>query len=211
MRLEWRQVDLKISHCNSISPDTSIVASRDRMHEETSASTSGKPYACHICDFRTTHKNTLTRHLRVHSGEKPYACNKCDFRATQKGHLTRHMRTHSGERPFPCDRCPFRASQKSHLVRHYRSHTGEKPFACDKCDFRTNNQSNLIRHKKRHVDEAAEALLLLQGEEEDAEVSQRAEAPRGAPPSPASAAAPPEDVHRSSGASSADEAEGLRR
>jgi len=40
---------------------------------------------------------------------------------------------------------------------------------------------------------------------------ERAEAPgpHGGAPSPPSAAAPPEDVHRSPGASSADEAEGL--
>lgn len=44
-----------------------------------------KPFACNLCDFRTTHKNTLTRHARVHSGEKPYACDHCSFRATQKG------------------------------------------------------------------------------------------------------------------------------
>jgi uncharacterized Zn-finger protein len=37
--------------------------------------------------------------LRVHSGEKPYKCHVCDEAFTQSSTLTKHLRVHSGEKP----------------------------------------------------------------------------------------------------------------
>eukprot|EP00035_Acanthoeca_spectabilis_P007409 m.136392 g.136392 ORF g.136392 m.136392 type:complete len:182 (+) comp13942_c0_seq1:556-1101(+) len=141
------------SLCRFVTHDQSLLVAHGRTHK--------KVHACTICDFKTPHKTTMSRHILAHTGAKPFACQQCDYRAAQKGHLTRHERTHTNARPFHCTVCPFRANQKGHLVRHFRSHTGEKPFACDQCGFRSNHQSNLVRHSRLHTSTAAKALLLL--------------------------------------------------
>ena len=115
--------------------------------------TGEKPFQCHLCEYRCTTKSDLSKHVRVHTGEKPFQCGTCDFRACTKSDLTRHMLVHTGEKPFQCKFCEFRANQKSNLTRHLRSHTGEKPFHCPTCNFGANQKSDLTRHLRVHTGE----------------------------------------------------------
>ena len=46
---------------------------------------------CSICDFMTSRKDKLKRHIQVaHEGIR-YKCDGCDYQATRKEHLTRHF------------------------------------------------------------------------------------------------------------------------
>ena len=55
----------------------------------------GKPYCCNLCDYSTTVKENLARHLSLHVKAKEiYKCHLCAFSTTQKIMLSKHFRTH---------------------------------------------------------------------------------------------------------------------
>jgi DNA-directed RNA polymerase subunit RPC12/RpoP len=107
-------------------------------------------HACDVCEYRTAHESSLTKHQRTHTGEKPYACTHCSYRTGTKGSLTRHQRTHTGEQPYACTHCSYRATTKGNLTVHQRTHTGEKPYACTHCSYRATQKSSLTSHHRRH-------------------------------------------------------------
>ena len=49
---------------------------------------------CKFCKKAFSDSSTLTKHLRIHSGEKPYQCKLCKLKFSQSGNLNRHMRIH---------------------------------------------------------------------------------------------------------------------
>jgi len=50
-----------------------------------------RPYKCPHCNYHAAQKQTLSSHMRIHTGERPFACPHCSYRSTQKHHLTRHL------------------------------------------------------------------------------------------------------------------------
>ena len=59
-------------------------------------------------------------------GEKSNKCNQCEYASTLKSHLRRHLKTHSGEKSNKCNQCDFASSQSGNLKTHLRTHSGEK-------------------------------------------------------------------------------------
>ena len=52
-----------------------------------------KPFACHLCSYRSAWKANLQKHLRTHSGEKPFGCSLCDYRSSNQSNVRSHVIT----------------------------------------------------------------------------------------------------------------------
>ena len=49
-----------------------------------------------------------------------YTCEKCEFTSTSKWELTRHILRIHKEMKYPCDYCDYKASQSHRLPDHMR-------------------------------------------------------------------------------------------
>ena len=114
---------------------------------------------CPICNKMVS---KLSRHVMIHSGMKPYACHLCNFRSNQSSNLSLHVqRKHtsgSGKK-----QCPICNKMVSLLDKHIMTHSGEKPYTCNFCDYRTTQSSNLnfhVRQKHTHGGESRETVCL---------------------------------------------------
>ena len=115
----------------------------------------GKKYdtGCNKCDFVPLHRQSLSEHIRTHTGERPYPCSMCQYKARTKHALIVHTRTHSGERPYQCDLCDYATTQSSALSTHKRIHTGERPYSCSSCEYKARTKHAIVVHMRTHSGE----------------------------------------------------------
>ena len=50
-----------------------------------------------------------------------YPCDQCDFKSTLKGTLVRHLKSKHEDVKYPCDQCDYKATQKAYLQTHLKS------------------------------------------------------------------------------------------
>ncbi|KAL3271194.1 hypothetical protein HHI36_021690 [Cryptolaemus montrouzieri] len=120
-----------------------------------------KKHKCTYCDYRTTHKGILKRHVNsrkdnltghinsVHLGIKNLNCSHCDFQTTKKFNLETHINSvHLGRKNYECIQCDYRTFLKSNLKNHIDGvHIGIKNYKCNQCDY----QAVRKHHLKDHV------------------------------------------------------------
>ncbi|CAF4029932.1 unnamed protein product [Rotaria sordida] len=130
---------------------------RNSSISKTSVSDSGKSMEklmCSYCNYTTTKKYLLQRHLKSHSTERPHKCAYCDRSFKTTIQLTNHVNTHLGVKPFQCKFCSFSFTTSGELIRHVRyKHTLEKPHRCEECGYATVELSKLRRHIRTHTGE----------------------------------------------------------
>ena len=80
---------------------------------------------CLQCEYKTTKKLYLQRHITsVHEGQK-FPCKLCGSTFTQKGNLQKHIKSvHEGQH-FECHICEYKSSQKVNLQKHIKSVHGK--------------------------------------------------------------------------------------
>ncbi|XP_034043828.1 zinc finger protein OZF-like [Thalassophryne amazonica] len=115
--------------------------------------TDTKPFTCSECKRGFGKRDTLMRHMRIHTGEKPFSCSECGKKFGQKANLNCHMTMHTGEKPFSCPKCGQNFRHKGTLKKHMIMHTGEKPLSCTYCGKRFGHNSNLKAHMIIHTEE----------------------------------------------------------
>lgn len=80
------------------------------------------PLECHICHRLLASKLTLSRHIRVHTGEKPYKCSFCEKSFKDHYPMKVHERIHKGEKKHICTVCGKRFLEKAYMLKHLRVH-----------------------------------------------------------------------------------------
>ncbi|KAK8761087.1 hypothetical protein V5799_027652 [Amblyomma americanum] len=95
---------------------------------------SAEVHRCSSCDtvFRT--QQSLTVHMRRHTGERPFRCHLCPGAFMSWQVLYYHMLRHSSNRPWKCDLCSKAYVKKHFLDVHMRhGHKRESLYKCNLC------------------------------------------------------------------------------
>lgn len=48
-------------------------------------------HQCLICSYKSYHRTTMKRHVKVHTGERPFKCAVCGKRFIQNADLKKHV------------------------------------------------------------------------------------------------------------------------
>lgn len=113
-----------------------------------------RPHKCSVCERGFKTLASLQNHVNTHTGTKPHGCKFCPAAFTTSGELVRHVRyRHTHEKPHKCDECDYASVELSKLKRHIRCHTGERPYQCPHCTYASPDTFKLKRHLRIHTGE----------------------------------------------------------
>ncbi|KAF6038401.1 hypothetical protein EB796_003304 [Bugula neritina] len=96
---------------------------------------------CDACGYQANRRDYMRRHqIRVHSTWRPYQCTLCDFKTTEKHDLDRHMNSkyHGGKGlsqkktkltatvRIKCDQCNYSTKSVNSILKHKQIHALER-------------------------------------------------------------------------------------
>ncbi|RWS24170.1 Zinc-finger double domain containing protein 12-like protein, partial [Leptotrombidium deliense] len=67
-------------------------------------------------------------------GQNQHMCNYCNYTSSKRYLLSRHMKSHSEERPHKCGICERGFKTIASLQNHVNTHTGVRPHGCKYCE-----------------------------------------------------------------------------
>jgi len=134
--------------------DLNLVEGKFKKPLPRKTQTSSQAHSCAYCDYTTSKRYLLSRHLKCHSEERPHKCSVCERGFKTLASLQNHVNTHTGTKPHRCKYCDANFTTSGELVRHVRyKHTHEKPHKCTECDYECVEYSKLKRHIRCHTGE----------------------------------------------------------
>lgn len=125
-------------------------------HQETHEN---KPKPCPYCRERFTHRNSLTRHIRLSHTEKyvfvkskAVSCPICNCTYLPSS-IKAHMATHQiSNKEYSCSICNKQFSTKWNLKQHHWTHANRssKPFQCNVCPSAFVRETDYTTHMNAH-------------------------------------------------------------
>jgi len=73
-------------------PEMLMLERETDVHHQDLQQTSEAVHSCEVCARVFKKRHDLIKHRYIHTGEKPYACHLCDYRSTQSSNLNSHIR-----------------------------------------------------------------------------------------------------------------------
>lgn len=106
--------------------------------------------SCPYCGDTYKSDSGLHYHIsQYHKELKSFECNFCEFTTTQKGLLRRHLERHNPEKSFICPQCGRTCYSLHSLKRHQIIHTNDRPWKCDLCEKAYKRKEKLKQHKTK--------------------------------------------------------------
>ncbi|KAK7115019.1 uncharacterized protein [Littorina saxatilis] len=108
---------------------------------KTSGITKGKKgnKTCPICQKTFSRADSLTCHMRVHTGDRPYVCEYCSTSYKVSSHLRDHVRSkHTNTTPYECEKCnktfTYNTAKRRHEKICGKDLSERVEFVCAKCE-----------------------------------------------------------------------------
>nr|CAI5843058.1 unnamed protein product [Callosobruchus analis] len=133
-----------------------------KKHPNFMNSISSEIFCCTNCDFKTSRKTNLTRHMMKHVtdissksdetlGVTTYKCLNCTYESTTKSDVHKHMkRDHQPitGKMYECFDCTFKTARKDRLEKHVSLHRdiNLKPSTCTQCNTPFKSKQALGEH-----------------------------------------------------------------
>ena len=93
-------------------------------------------YSCDHCEYKTTWKSSLKRHIDSIHRNVTNSCDQCKYETKWKGQLKRHIRsTHGNELEL-----------NAHNATNVESIHGSVTYSCDQCEYKAKYKGQLNRH-----------------------------------------------------------------
>ena len=118
-------------------------------------------FECIECDYKSTSKDSLNKHMLIHMGEKDQNLHSSETSIDQL-YAEVHIDPSQNGQTFECSVCHFKCSYKDIFDEHMclqdeidnketPSHTGEKPFSCSECSESYESYEGLHSHMNSHI------------------------------------------------------------
>ena len=115
----------------------------------------GKGEQCSLCDFKTTCKRNIEKHIAITHFPKSLLCSECSFTTSDQSMLKAHInRLHTAKEDWPkCSDCDYTSSKNERVNTHVRKVHQQIKFKCIVCPSIFSESKNMHSHmQKIHKD-----------------------------------------------------------
>ena len=115
----------------------------------------GEKEHCSLCDYKTTSRRSIEKHIAINHFPKSLMCSECTFTTSDNFTLRVHVdRLHTPKENWPkCNECDYKSSSTKRVRNHFRKVHQQIKFKCIVCPNLFTERNNMQAHmKKIHKD-----------------------------------------------------------